>query len=68
MNLDKIKKADQLRSETDRLELKVKALIEEFVKEVGNCDISIDTDVFFSESVFDERTLIGTSVKVHVTV
>ena len=63
-----MKKAEQLRLETDKLEEKVKLAVEEFIKEVGDCDLRIDTDMRFVQSMTGKRQLVSTGVKVYVTV
>tara|TARA_R110001632_G_scaffold173068_1_gene292469 strand:- start:618 stop:809 length:192 start_codon:yes stop_codon:yes gene_type:complete len=63
-----MKKAEQLRHETDKLEKKVKLAVEEFIKEVGDCDLRIDTDMHFVESTTGKFRLLSTGVKVYVTV
>ena len=61
-------KAEQLRLETDKLEEKIKLAVEEFIKEVGDCDVKIDTDMHFIQSMTSKRQLASTGVKVYVTV
>lgn len=63
-----MKKAELLRLETDKLEEKVKLAVEEFIKEVGDCDIRIDTDMHFVQSMTGKRQLVSSGVKVYVTV
>lgn len=63
-----MKKAEQLRLETDKLEEKVKLAVEEFIKEVGSCDIRIDTDISFVQEMTGKRQLVSTGIKVYVTV
>lgn len=64
-----MKKAEQLRLETDKLEEKVKLAVQEFIKEVGYCDIKITTDMHFYQSIASEqKKLVSTDVKVYVTV
>ena len=63
-----MKKAEQLRQETDKLEEKVKKAVEEFIREVGDCDLRIDTDMYFVQSMNGKRQLVSTGVKVYVTV
>ena len=63
-----MKKAEQLRLETDKLEFKVKQAVGEFIKEVGDCDLRIDTDINFVQSITGKRQLVSTGVKVYVTV
>ena len=63
-----MKKAEQLRLEIDKLEEKVNLAVEEFIKEVGDCDIQIDTDMEFVQSITGKRQLLSNGVKVYVTV
>lgn len=63
-----MKKAEQLRLETDKLEEKVKLAVEDFIKEVGVCDVRIETDMHFIQSMASKKQLVSTGVKVYVTV
>lgn len=60
--------ATELRIKTDELEKQVKALINNFIGEVGACDIKIKTNFDFIESVSGRNILVNTGVKVFVTV
>ena len=63
-----MKKAEELRLETDKLEEKVKLAVKEFIKEVGDCYIQIDTDTHFVQSMTGKRQIFNVEVKVNVTV
>lgn len=60
--------ATELRKKTGELEKQVKILVEQFIEDVGTCDIDIRTDLEFIQNLWCEKELINTYVKVNVTV
>lgn len=63
-----MKTTELLRSEADKLEEKIKLAIEEFIKEVGECEIRIDTDMHYVQLAIGKRQLVTGGVKVHITI
>ena len=63
-----MKKAEQLRLETNKLEEKIRLAVEEFIREVGDCSLTIDTEMIFVQSTVGKKQLVSSGVKVNVTV
>jgi len=58
-----MKKAEQLRLETNKLEEKIKLAVEEFIEEVGHCDIRIDSEIRLVQSINGEIEMVSTGVR-----
>ena len=60
--------AIELRKKTDELEKHIKTLVEQFIQDIGECNIDIETDFQFAQKMGGKRKLVNTGVKVYVTV
>jgi hypothetical protein len=60
--------ATELRKKTDILEKKIAVLIDEFIKDVGYCDINIQTDFDFEKAMDGKSKRIFTGLIIEVTV
>lgn len=60
--------AIELRKKTDELEKHIKTLVEQFIQDVGECNIDIKTDFQFVQKMGGKSQLVNTGVKVYVTV
>lgn len=61
--------AVELRKKTNELENQIKILVDQFIKNVGVCDVKINTDFHFMEKkAFGEKILISTGIKVNIII
>lgn len=60
--------AIELRKKADKLQKNVKILVEQFIRDVGECDIDITIESEFVQEISGKNQRVNTDVKVNVTV